>query len=677
MIGIEAKTANFTSTTTTTSTTAIPTEGGGGTLISSVKRLLGRFLADIKHEQAQSSSSSTRIPYYSYEVTEEDVDDEDGGGGGGELVLVVETTNGDTIHVTPQQVLGMLLRGIREGAERYLQSKQAIQKHLVVPGGPIDVSTNGTKKGFFSSSSSQSTSSSAYTIRNVVIGVPAHFSKRQIQLVEDAARRIGGFDGVVSTCLESTAAAMAYGLTLQEDRGRKSPNDDDDNDQDDDDDENDDNSMSTSTIMVLDMGGGTSDITVACKRGLVLPKTLGHEEDDNEKSSESSFQVLVTEGEEHLGGDDIDQALLDYCIHVCDLKASTVPKDVMMNLLQSCRDVKEQLCDLESPSPSETLFIPEMEANQGTTTARSVDIDQQQFEKILSPWLDKARNLIRRALEQLEKVSPGTVVSEVVLVGGTTRIPTVRRMIQNEFFPNVEIGSSLNPMSSVAQGLAIQAALLSKKVPLHELRSALMLDCIPHAIGVLLQDKDDHDNATSSSSRFVEVLKRNAPLPAMGSTTFTLADKFQPGVTIQVVERVDMNRAVYEPIAREPFTFLLRRLSKDEYEKITTRTIEVGMKVDQEGRFTVSVFDEMDPEHVRKRERFVKNQSEAEGRGGGSSTTLRYNEMDSIGTILKVLWEDSHFSSDQFMLVGLLVATLVMYIGTKIAFNEEHLHVDV
>jgi hypothetical protein len=227
-------------------------------------------------------------------------------------------------------------------------------------------------------------------------------------------------------------------------------------------------------------------------------------------------------------------------------------------------------------------------------------------------------------------------------------------MIQNEFFPNIEIGVSLNPMSSVAQGLAIHAALISKLVAVHHLRSALMLDCIPHAIGVLLGDKDD-----ASSSSFVEVLKRNAPLPAKGSTIFTLADKFQPGITMQVVEMVGTSPVVYEPMASDPFTFLLRRLSKDEYASITTRSIDVGMKVDREGRFTVSVFDEMDPEQVRKRERF-----ESQGQ------IIGYHQAD-IRTILRILWEDSHLSSDQFVLVGLLVATLVMYVAVKVAFSDE------
>ena len=129
---------------------------------------------------------------------------------------------------------------------------------------------------------------------------------------------------------------------------------------------------------------------------------------------------------------------------------------------------------------------------------------------------------------------------------------------------------------------------------------------------------------------------------------------------MHVVEMVGVSPAIYEPISRDPFTFLLRRLSNNEYATMTSRTIEVGMKVDREGCFTVSIFDEMDPDQVRKRERF-----ESQGR------IIGYNHQEDIGTILRTLWQDMHLSSDQSMLIGLLVATLVMYLAVKIAFKEE------
>ncbi len=562
---------------------AIPT----GTLVSSVKRLLGRRLADLDPHWVDAS-----LPY---ELTQDDQ---------GELQIVIETSDtSETILMTPVQVLGSIMKGMRDSAQLYLK-KYAIRKHLDVPGASED-----------------------YHIRNAVIGVPAHFSKRQILLVEQAAR-LAGLDGTINTCMESTAAAMAYGLTLQE-------------------------TSNEACIMVIDMGGGTSDVTIA-------RKNLSSKNDDV-VSSASSYQVLVTMGEERLGGDDIDQAMMEYCankMQIPDYQSSQTKRVALSSLQRSCRRAKERICDLQSPSQSEKIWMQDEGRNGGF----EVELDQKEFETILKPWLEKARSLIRRAMEAFDNISSDSKISEVILVGGTTRVPAIRNMIQSEFFPTIEIGSSLNPMSSVAQGLAIHAALLSQLVPVHQLRSALMLDCIPHAIGVLLGELQV-EKVKNEQSQFIEILERNSPLPARGSTIFTLADTLQPGVTINAVEKITADtkggETIFEPITKEPFTFLLHRLSKEQYAQISHRSIEVGMKVDTNGQFTISIFDEMDPEQVRKRQRFEKN-----------GQVIGFHQAD-VRTVLGILWEDSNLSTEQFILIGLLVATVVMYIAVKIAFNED------
>ena len=582
-------------------------ETTAGTLLSSVKRLLGRKLADLDAHWASS------MPYTIHEDER------------GELQIWFQTSKSkEKLKMTPVQVLGVLLYRMREEAQNYL-NKYAARKRLDVPG-------------------ANSQGDEPYTIQNAVIGIPAHFSKRQIGLVEEAAR-LAGLHGTVSTCLESTAAAMAYGLTLQE-------------------------TSDDSTIMVIDMGGGTSDITIAHKNRTDFEASEVRPTDDAATFA-SSYQVLVATGEERLGGDDIDQALTDYCftnIDDYDLLSEALKRKMSSQVSKSCRQAKEKLCDLESPSKAETIRIDVVDRDSGRSRVVEISIDQAKFESILKPWLDRARELIQRALDDFHQVasdSGNKNVSEVILVGGTTRIPAIRTMIQLEFFPKTELGTSLNPMSSVAQGLAIQAALLSRLVPAHQLRSALMLDCTPHAIGVLMEEQDD--SGGEKRSTFVEILKRNAPLPAHGSATFSLAKKSQPGVTIQAVEKVKKNSndgsSLYEPMAKEPFTFLLRRLSKEQMAMLTHRTIEVGMKLDTNGQFTVSIFDAMDPEQVRKRERFKK-----EGQ------MLGFQQAD-IGSIFKMLWEDSSLNSEQFVLLGLLMAVVVMYIAVKVAFNE-HLIVE-
>jgi hypothetical protein len=311
------------------------------------------------------------------------------------------------------------------------------------------------------------------------------------------------------------------------------------------------------------------------------------------------------------------------------------------DLRRACRNAKEALCDLESPSASETI-------HNVKNGKKSVELTQQEFERLLQPWLQRAKTLMQQAVEALllsqtttQDTSTSSIVQEVILVGGTTRVPAIRKLIQSQF-PTLELCTSLHPMSSVAQGLAIQAAIYSKLIPIHELKSALMLDCIPHAIGVALP----HD------AGFVEILPRNAPLPAKGSATFVLADPRQKGVSIKAVEVVGSD--VYEPMAAEDFTFLLKRLDDT---TLTSRSIQVGMMVDTQGQFIVSIFDENDPEQVRKRERFEKTKNNEEAIG----------ELEYVVDLMRA---ESGFSNEQFLLTGTLIAVVILYIAVRIAFSD-------
>ena len=371
------------------------------------------------------------------------------------------------------------------------------------------------------------------------------------------------------------------------------------------------------------------------------------DDDGNDDKKYSSYQVLVTEGDDELGGDDIDEALMDYCLEqqkTMLTKNSTTTKQQHRShhLLRSdCRRVKEALCRIDDvPSTSETIIVDDH---------NKIIITQETFEQIIQPWLHRAKELILKAKEELATTTSATTnanfeVNEVILVGGTTRIPTIRRMIQT-IFPNIELSTALNPMSSVSQGLAIQAAICSKLVPIHELKSALMLDCVPHSIGVQLGE----------GGTFVEIIPRNTPLPARGNASFTLADKYQAGVTIHAVEKVGID--TYEPMSKEDFTFLLRRLTPDEFHRMSDRTIEVGMKVDTDGKFIVSIFDENDPEQVRKKERFEK---------------IRDNQevVGELGYIKDMVLAESGISTEQMFLSMILLGVLVLYVAVKMAFTD-------
>ena len=618
-------------------------------LLRSVKRLLGKRYEDLDPAWIETLDFDIRKPSSQSQSQSRSVD-EDNKEEVDSLQLVVRVVNNNnnnnnsaktktkTVTTTPQQVLSIELNALRKSCQAYLD-RYRVKKNLRVPG-----------VGSGKDDKVVATKAELLMIDNVIVGVPAHYSQRHINLVKKACRD-AGFNGHVGTCLESTAAAVAYGLTLQE-RSKQQQQQQ--------------QHQSTGggpTIMVVDMGGGTTDITIATSR-----KNDNHSSSSNSSvdgggsSSElsSTYRVLVTQGDDMLGGDDIDQAIMIYCQQQLSQRFQNQQsrRELGNNknevFRSACRKAKESLCRVEDPSPSETIFVDcDDDAN------RNIIITQEIFENIIiEPWLRRARELILQARDDLNEVNnasgstsdndidaantTGIVIEEVILVGGTTRIRAIRRMIQ-EMFPGIELSTSLNPMSSVAQGLAIQAAIASKQVPLYELRNCMMLDCIPHAIGVQL------DN------RFIEIIPRNTLLSAIGSATFILANKYQAGITIRAVEQVDVD--TYEPMSKEDFTFLLRKLTPTQFENMSERTIQVGMKVDREGRFIVSIFDENDPEQVRKRDRFEKIKKGEEVVG-----ELEY--------IKDMILAESDITNEQITLIVALVSVLVLYIAVKMVFAD-------
>ena len=519
-----------------------------------------------------------------------------------------------SLSVSPVQILAVILRSIRLAAKHYLMQPKTRRKNMKMPGG----------KGVYFST---------IEVKNVVVGVPAHFSLLQRQLVQRACR-MAGFEGHVSTLMESTAAAMAYGLSLT------SPTTLDE-------DETEDGSSSHQTVLVVDMGGGTTDITIATR-----------ESADRQTQADplsSGYTVVVTEGDAQLGGDDLDQAILEFVVGEIERATKKKGGTVLSlrerrALLRSCRTAKEALCDGEA-----NLSEVEVEFQR-----RKVLVTQGSFRSIISPWIERAQKLVETAVRRFQDTPMSNKnISEVVLVGGTTRLPAVRSML-NGMFPKVELCTSLDPMGSVAQGLAIQAAFLSKDVPKHMLKSALMLDSLPHAIGVQVGSDDGRDGQL----KFIPILKRNARLPAFGSATFSLANVRQAGVTIRAVEQIgEGNELVFEPMAKEDFTFMLRRLPEEELSKLSERSIEVGMKVDTDGRFIVSIFDEKDPEQVRKKQRYHQLK---EKNGSGNSDDV----FGELSYMTDLVLDETEFTMEQWLLLAGTIGMFIFYIAIKIAFAE-------
>ncbi|CAB9497174.1 Heat shock 70 kDa protein (Fragment) [Seminavis robusta] len=500
------------------------------------------------------------------------------------LVPADDDTNSSTIiYLRPTHVAAMILQAIRQSAGAYLP--RAIQKkNMQLPGMNNNKDNNNNTD-----------------INNVVIGVPAYFGHTQRQAVEEAAR-LAGFTGHVSTLTESTAAAMAYGLFV----GQPAQ------------DENE-NEQSKNAILVLDMGGGTTDITIAQLRNNNNNDTASSDRPDQK------FQVILTDGDSRLGGEDMDQALLDLVLQkasssnlVVEAKTPDLSSSQRQLLIRSCQQAKEELCgDVDHGDPPAETAMVHLPNDAFPTTMKNVQVTTEDLETAIQPLLERTAQLVERALKRYadknSKSSSQQLIREVILIGGATRVPALRKLLHDRFFSNLELCTSVNAMSAVAQGTAIQAAILSNRVPLHELRSAMMLDTMPHAIGVLLPDE-----------RFVEILPRDSQLPANGYTTFCVADLDQKGVTVKAVEVIDDDQASSDDDGQTPkyqplgdFTFLLHRLSdaqrlaiQNDPDRPGLRPVDIGMTLGTDGALQVSVFDSNDPDHLRKKEFYEKAKRE-------------------------------------------------------------------
>jgi len=599
-----------------------------------------------------------------------------------------EQDNDISIKISPLDCATLCLAAVRESCESYLR-REVPRKNLQVPfrgsySGPI----------------------------HAVLGVPAQWSRRtRSRFARAAAARAGFFSPgggggtavrATTTITESTAAALSYGLFVSptssstaaaisasgkissdstaaaaassKSESAKPPSEsslDGSNKRE--------SKKSDKLVLVYDMGGGTTDVTV-----VVLKQRQQRQRQQSESESESGtpeiFQVLASRGAV-LGGEDFDRALFDVvCRKLARPPSSTTSSSEawQRSTLRRCRAAKEELCGTdETTKRSSVRIVVERNGGDGRSGGTAVEdvvveITMAEFEQAAQPLLERAQRLIQHALRAAttayrsagvaEAGGDGTAASklltmdEVVLVGGSTFVPAVQDTLRRTF--NIELCRSVHPMSAVAVGTAIQAAIDSKLVPLHSLKAAMMLDALPYAIGVLTTP----DGATSERHHFIEVLSKDASLPATGSAQFQLARVEQAGVTVQVVELVDDiddgvvsgDKIHYEPV--HTFNFLLHRLPIKELEVMSTRSVEIEITMKQTGELVVSIFDNLDPEQAAIRRR-RGNSTVTEVR---SNNQLGYEPGGGAGVLPK----------EQQALVVLLVVLVFLYVAAKMAFND-------
>ncbi|MFW6028665.1 MAG: molecular chaperone DnaK, partial [Halanaerobiales bacterium] len=304
-------------------------------------------------------------------------------------------------------------------------------------------------------------------IEDVVITVPAYFTDSQRQATKDAGK-IAGLN-VLRIINEPTAAALAYGLDKQDQEHN---------------------------ILVYDFGGGTFDVSIL-------------------EVGDGVIEVKATNGDNHLGGDDIDDALVDYFAkdfkenHGIDLRSK---KDSVQRLKEAAEKAKIEL----SSKKSTEVNIPYIYSDNTGPKHFKMTLSRAKLEDLVEPIVDKTIEPTKQALEDAGMDSDE--IKKIILIGGSTRIPLVRKKLNDIFNKNPD--RHVNPDEAVALGAALQGAVLAGEVT-----DILLLDVTPISLGI-----------ETLGGVFTKLIEKNTTVPVKKSKTFTTAENNQNAVTIRIYQ---------------------------------------------------------------------------------------------------------------------------------------------
>ncbi|GEK88156.1 molecular chaperone DnaK [Alkalibacterium putridalgicola] len=353
------------------------------------------------------------------------------------------------------------------------------------------------------------------TVTNAVITVPAYFNDSQRQATKDAGKIAGlEVDRIVN---EPTAASLAYGLDKVE---------------------------KDEKILVFDLGGGTFDVSIL---------ELG----------DGVFEVMATAGDNHLGGDDFDEKIIDYL--VAEFKKENgvdLSKDKMA--VQRLKDAAEKAKkDLSGVSQTQ-ISLPFISAGESGPLHLEITLTRAKFDEITDSLVERTKQPVRQALKDagLSKSD----IDEVILVGGSTRIPAVVDTVKKE--TGKEPNRSVNPDEVVAMGAAIQGGVISGDV-----KDIVLLDVTPLSLGI-----------ETMGGVFTKLIDRNTTIPTSKSQVFSTAADNQPAVDVHVLQGE-------RPMAKDNKTLGRFQLTDIPPAPRGVPQIEVSFDIDKNGIVNVSAKD--------------------------------------------------------------------------------------
>ncbi|MEC8557616.1 MAG: molecular chaperone DnaK [Planctomycetota bacterium] len=313
-----------------------------------------------------------------------------------------------------------------------------------------------------------------HRVSKAVITVPAYFNDAQRQATKDAGQ-IAGLE-VARIINEPTAAALAYGLDKERDH----------------------------KIAVFDLGGGTFDVSVL--------EVASTGEGENQSKV---FEVISTSGDTHLGGDDFDEAIVNHVAdefqkeNGIDLRSDPMS---LQRLQEACEKAKKEL----STVPETDINLPFITADASGPKHLQLKLTRSKFEELVDTLIERCKKPVLQALQDA-KLSPSDI-DEVVLVGGSTRVPKVREVVKEIFGKDPHQG--VNPDEVVSIGAAIQGSVLAG-----DRKDVLLLDVTPLTLGI------ETEGAVMTS-----LIDRNTTIPAERKNTFSTAADNQTAVTVRVFQ---------------------------------------------------------------------------------------------------------------------------------------------